>query len=91
MNKRDKERRERQQWHAMSVLGKRSYLLKPGILKRGLLTGISFGILLHVSYSGFHFLNFNFISRIIIGSLVFTIGGYLEELFTWEKYKKKYS
>lgn len=54
-------------------------------------TGFGFGILLHVFWSGFHFLNFNFISRIIIGSLVFMIDGYLEALFTWEKYKKKYS
>ncbi len=85
----EKKNSDTRKWEKIKAKGKGKYLLNQSML--WVLNGICFGVIYHISESGFDILNLDFAWRLFIGSTVFLIGGYLQALSTWKKIEKKHS
>lgn len=85
----EKENSDNRKCEKIKAKGKGKYLL--GQSRLWIITGIGFGVIFHISESGFDLLNLDFARRLFIGGTFFLIGGYLQALSTWKKLEKKHS
>lgn len=79
---------DNRKWKKLKAQGKGNYLLSQ--VRLGILTGICFGIILHITESGFDLLNLDFARRLFIGGTVFSISSYLQALLIWRRFEKNH-
>jgi hypothetical protein len=90
----NKKERELKEWNKMKSNGKAKYIWINGVLKWGLFMAISIALILQAIGEGFSlysFSNQNFIKKLIIFFVIFSIDGYIHNILLWRKYEKKYN
>lgn len=77
--------KQQEHWKKARELGKRSYIIKHGVLYWGVTTGIFFSIIMHFLQP-----QDNWYIRPIIALVLFPIAGILYGFFSWNTNEKKY-
>ncbi|MBU3146944.1 MULTISPECIES: hypothetical protein [Clostridium] len=93
MNKKNTEQKEFEEWHKMKSKGKKKYIWYSGVLKGGLSVAIPTSFIVQAIDGGinlYSFSNQNFIRRLIINIVVFSVSWCIYSIFLWRKYEKKY-
>ena len=84
---------ELDRWNLMKSKGKGNYLIKDGILNWGIPTGILWAVFFQLIEDGLSlnsYLQIDFVRRIVIGIITFSLVGIVAALFKWNKLEKKY-
>ncbi|KOA20034.1 hypothetical protein CLHOM_15990 [Clostridium homopropionicum DSM 5847] len=94
MNIKDKEKFKLSNWKKMKDKGKKLYIWKTEVLYRGFLIGIVWALLFQITEEGFKFnslMHLSFLRRLLIGIVIFSVGGCFYALLTWRKYERRYT
>ena len=93
MNRKSRVERELEEWNKMKPIGRGKYIWRDGVLKWGISIAVPMSFIVQAVDGGislYSFSNENFITRLIINSVVFSIVGYIQSVSLWKKYKEKY-
>jgi len=88
-----RERKERQHWKNIQARGKKKYIWFDGVLLWGVSMAIVWSLLLGFSKYGFAreaVFSTDFLTSLLIALIIFPVGIFLQAVYTWNKYEKKY-
>lgn len=88
-----RERKERQHWENIRSRGKKRYIWFDGVLLWGVSMAIIWSLVLGFSTYGFvkeAIISEDFLVSLIIALIIFPLGIFLQAVYTWNKYEKKY-